>query len=104
MRTSVIGKINVSNIMKIEEHDFILESVDDVSHFYNLQLQKVVNKGKANERTAFGDTMYGLTLEAAIEFIVRYRVNKKSPDSVDMKTYLKELKEERRKITNFINN
>ena len=48
--------------------------------------------------------MYGLTLEAAIEFIVRYRVNKKSPDSVDMKTYLKELKEERRKITNFINN
>ena len=48
--------------------------------------------------------MYGLTLETAIEFIARYRVNKKSPDSIDMKTYLKELKEERRKIINFINN
>ena len=104
MHTSVIGKINVSNIMKIEEHDFILESVDDVSHFYNLQLQKVVNKGKANERVTFGDIMYGLTLETAIEFIARYRVNRKSPDSIDMKTYLKELKEERRKIINFINN
>ena len=90
--------------MKIEEHDFILEPVDDVSHFYNLQLQKIVNKGKANERTTFGDIMYGITLETAIEFIARYRVSKKSPDSVDMKTYLKELKEERRKIINFINN
>ena len=39
--------------MKIEEHDFILESVDDVSHFYNLQLQKVVNKGKANESVKY---------------------------------------------------
>ena len=60
--------------MKIEEHDFILESVDDPSHFYNLQLQKVVNKGKANERTAFGDTMYGIEDGSTIMALSSYKI------------------------------
>lgn len=92
-----------SNIlyMKIEEHDFILESVSDSGNFFDLSLLVKVNKGKSNEREEMGKPMYGLPLSTALKYIAHYRACKNAGDSTTLKRYIEEYKkavEELKKI------
>lgn len=85
--------------MVIEESDFRLIPVNETSSMVDLELLYTVNKGKANERTEFRNAGYGMSLDRAIRNVVMYRVNNKHDnDSIDLKTFLKEFKEEVAKI------
>lgn len=78
--------------MIIEESDFRLIPVKDSGDRFDLELLKVVNKGKETERQEFKNVAYGVTIESAIKYIANARVSAKNPKSIDLKTYLKEYK------------
>lgn len=85
--------------MTIEESDFRLIPVSKSSSMFDLELLYVVNKGKSNERTEFRNAGYGMSLESAIRKIIMNRLSSKHiEDSVDLKTFLQEFKEEALKI------
>lgn len=85
--------------MIIEEVDFKLEPCNESMTFFDLELPYVVNKGKTNERTEFRNVAYGISLESAIRRIAMYRLNNKHEDeSISLKVFLKEFKEEINKI------
>lgn len=66
--------------MIIEEADYKLESINDVSPLFDLELLRVVNKGKNNERTELKNEAYGIPLDTAIKKIAHYRACKKFPE------------------------
>ena len=76
--------------MIIEESDFRLIPVKDSGDRFDLELLKVVNKGKETERQEFKNVAYGVTIESAIKYIANARVSANNPESIDLKTYLKE--------------
>lgn len=78
--------------MIIEESDFRLIPVKDSGDRFDLELLKVVNKGKETERQEFKNVAYGVTIESAIKYIANARVSTNNPESIDLKTYLKEYK------------
>lgn len=78
--------------MIIEESDFRLIPVKDSGDRFDLELLKVVNKGKETERQEFKNVAYGVTIESAIKYIANARVSANNPESIDLKTYLKEYK------------
>lgn len=78
--------------MIIEESDFRLIPVKDSGDRFDLELLKVVNKGKETERQEFKNVAYGVTIESAIKYIANARVSINNPESIDLKTYLKEYK------------
>ena len=63
--------------MKIEENDFILESINDFNNLFDLSLSTKINKGKENERSEMKIVAYGVPLETALDYIARYRTTNK---------------------------
>lgn len=88
--------------MIIEGPDFKLEYVDESVMLFDLELAKVINKGKEKERIEFKNIGYGLTLDNAIKKIIMHRISNKH-DVTDLKTFQKEFKEEREKIQSLLN-
>ena len=76
--------------MIIEEKDFRLIHIKDTSDLFDLELLKTVNKGKSTERQEFKNVAYGVTIEYAIKYIANARIAANNPDTIDLKTYLKE--------------
>ena len=80
--------------MEIREDDFILTAVNDTSPFFDLEVLKIVNKGKPNEKKEFQNVAYGIPLESAIQRIAQYRIAKKlDGDSIGMAAYLNAYKD-----------
>lgn len=79
--------------MIIAEKLFRLESVDENTPRFNLELLYVVNKGKSNERMEFKQCGYGLTLDYAIKKIAHYMVELKHKDTaIKLKQYFSDFK------------
>lgn len=79
--------------MIIEESDFRLIPVKESGLLFDLELLKVINKGKENERTEFKNIAYGITIESALKYIANARINSKYNDSISLKQYLQEYKD-----------
>lgn len=78
--------------MIIEEKDFRLTPVKDGGDIFDLELLRTINKGKSTERQVFKTAAYGVSLPAAIRYIINARVVEKFPGIIDLKTYLEEYK------------
>lgn len=78
--------------MVIEEKDFRLTPVKDCLDKFDLEILKVVNKGKENERKEFKTIAYGISLESALRYVASNRLADNSPDVINLKTYLQEYK------------
>lgn len=90
--------------MVIEESDFKLTAINDTSPFFDLEILKIVNKGKENEKKEFQNAGYGLTLESAIKRIAQYRVsNKIGDESISMATYMSLYKDTIKEIKELCN-
>ena len=85
--------------MIIEGPDFKLTPVKDSDRF-DLEMLKVVNKGKANERTEFDIVGYGYSLERALKIIINRRIENKY-DVMDLQLFLSKYKEEMNKLVEF---
>ena len=79
--------------MIIEESDFRLIPVRESGLLFDLELLKVMNKGKENERAEFKNIAYGITIESALKYIANARINAKYNDSISLKQYLQEYKD-----------
>ena len=79
--------------MIIEEKDFRLIHIKDTSNLFDLELLRIVNKGKSTERQEFKNVAYGVTIESAIKYIANARIAANSPNVIDLKTYLEKYKE-----------
>ena len=79
--------------MVIEESDFRLIPVKESGLLFDLELLKVINKGKENERTEFKNIAYGITIESALKYIANARISAKYNDSISLKQYLQEYKD-----------
>lgn len=80
--------------MVIEEPGlFRLTPVKDSGERFDLELIKVINKGKDNERQEFQNVAYGISLESAIRHIANYQINAKYDGTINLKTYLKEYRD-----------
>lgn len=88
--------------MIIQENDYRLTPIDDSSLSFDLELSRVVNKGKNNERTEFQIAGYGLSLSNAIKRIAQYRVacNHKE-EAISLLTYFNEFKKELESLNQF---
>lgn len=82
--------------MVIEGPDFKLTPVKDSDRF-DLEMLKVVNKGKVNERTEFDIVGYGYSLERALKIIINRRIENKY-DVMDLQLFLSKYKEEMNKL------
>ena len=58
---------------------------------------KVINKGKANERTEFDIVGYGYSLERALKIIINRRIENKY-DVMDLQLFLNKYREEMNKL------
>lgn len=79
--------------MIIEESDFRLIPIKEAGLLFDLELLKVINKGKENERTEFKNIAYGVTLESALKYIANARINSKHEGSISLQQYLQEYKD-----------
>lgn len=79
--------------MIIEESDFRLIPVKESGLLFDLELLKVINKGKENERTEFKNIAYGITLESALKYIANARISAKHEGSISLQQYLQEYKD-----------
>lgn len=82
--------------MVIEGPDFKLTPVKDSDRF-DLEMLKVVNKGKSNERTEFDIVGYGYSLERALKIIINRRIENKY-DVMDLQLFLSKYREEMSKL------
>lgn len=78
--------------MIIEEKDFRLTPVKECGNLFDLEILKIINKGKDNERSEFKIIAYGIKLESALQYVANHRIADKYTDIIDLKTYLKEYK------------
>lgn len=85
--------------MVIEGPDFKLTPVKDSDRF-DLEMLKVVNKGKSNERTEFDIVGYGYSLERALKIIINRRIENKY-DVMDLQLFLSKYREEMNKLVEF---
>lgn len=79
--------------MKIEEDDFIIESSNDTCSLFDLQLLKTVKPKGGEERKEFQNYGYGMPMENCLKMIIKYKIEQKHPDVIDLKTYLNEYKQ-----------
>lgn len=86
--------------MIIEENDFKLTSIDDSSPFFDLELLFTIRPKGKESRQEFKTVAYGITLETALKKIVNHRISNKYENSINLSTYLKELKSEVESIKN----
>lgn len=78
--------------MIIEEPYFKLTPIDGT--LFDLELLRVINKGKKTERKEFKPEAYGVTLEKAIRIIAHSKLEDKYKNSsINLATYLKDQKQ-----------
>ena len=89
--------------MEIIFEDCVLSPVSDDSELFDLRFYKKVKKRETGKfEKELGSPLYGLTISTVINKIASYRKNQKYKESVvELKQYLKELVEERRKLRNY---
>lgn len=78
--------------MKIEEQDFILESSNETSILFDLQLLKTIRPKSGPVREEFQIIGYGVPLERCLKHIIKHRIDQKYPDTMTLKQYLNEYK------------
>lgn len=89
--------------MIIQDTDYIIEPSNDFSLIYDLKLLKKKLTKNKEEKMEFESAGYGLKLDKVVAKIAQNRIDLKHPDeSVTLETFLKELKEEEKKIRNII--
>lgn len=88
--------------MIIEETDFKLTSIGDNSSKWDLELLYIVRPKGKEERTEFKNAGYGLTLESALRRIINFRISNKNPDSITLKDYLAEYKDQLNQLKHLI--
>lgn len=76
----------------IEESDFKLTQINDSSPFWDLELIHTIRPRGKEARKEFKIVGYGMRMELCIKNIINYRISKKHPETIDMKTYLTEYK------------
>lgn len=75
--------------MIIEEPYFKLIPLDGT--LFDLEILRIINKGKKTERKEFKPEAYGVTLEKAMRIIVHNKLEDKYTDSsIDLRTYLRD--------------
>ena len=79
--------------MIIEGPDFRLTFSESGVLQFDLELLQTINKGKKNERQEFRIDGYAYSLESVIKKIIQYRLDKKE-ETVDLKEFLKQFKEQ----------
>lgn len=79
--------------MIIEENDFRLISLKDSCGIFDLELLKTVNKGKDTERQEFKNVAYGISFDRAMQYVIHDRLEKRNPEVINTKTYLKEYRD-----------
>lgn len=91
--------------MIIEEADFTLKPINDVSPLFDLELLRVVNKGKDSQREEFKLEAYGIPMEAALKKVAHYRACKKfgSKDTITLKAYIEAFCEAQQELTRIVN-
>jgi hypothetical protein len=91
--------------MIIEESDFRLETVDDTTPLFDLELLHTVNKGKSNERSEFKVVAYGITLDNALKRVIYYRLNNENKDkAITLAQFLKRYIQENNKLIKALEN
>lgn len=88
--------------MVIEESDFRLTPVKDSGDRFDLELLKVINKGKKTERSEFKIVAYGVTIEQAIKHIINNRIIKNNSGVITLQQYLLEYQKNIQNITNLL--
>lgn len=90
--------------MLIEEKDFRLKPINDASPLFDLELLRVVNKGKPEERSEFKIEGYGFPLDSALNKVAHYRASNKFPKEaiLTIKQYVEAYQEAHREITSLI--
>ena len=86
--------------MIIQGPDFRLTFSESGVLQFDLELLQTINKGKKNERSEFKLEGYAYTLESVFKKIIQYRLDKKE-ETVDLKEFLKQFKEQVQIISNF---
>lgn len=87
--------------MVIQEEDFILEW-DEGCNRFDLSIAHVVNaKDPTKARTEFKNWGYSMTLEYCLKKIINHRISKKV-DTINLERYLKEYKDEVKKIEHLL--
>lgn len=75
--------------MIIEEPYFKLIPLDGT--LFDLEILRIINKGKKTERKEFKPEAYGVTLEKAMRIIVHNKLEDKyTNSSIDLRTYLRD--------------
>ena len=87
--------------MVIEESDFRLESLSDMSHFWDLELLYTIKPKGGEPREEFKIAAYGIKLETAIDKIINYRIRKKV-ETTSLENYLSMYKKEKEQLVNIL--
>lgn len=79
--------------MIIKGNDYVFTPINEISPLYDVDLMKVVNKGKANERQELQKEAYGVPLDYAIRMVVNHRIRSKAGDSVvELQDYIQQFR------------
>jgi hypothetical protein len=90
--------------MVIEEKDFRLIPISESSPMFDLELLYIIRPKGKEERQEFKNAAYGISLEAALKEVAHYRIYYRHEDNtIDLKTYLTEFKEEVSKLKELCN-
>lgn len=85
--------------MKIEEADFLMEN--EQGQLWDLSLLHTVRPKGKPERQELQLVGYGIPFEGCLERIINFRIANKQ-DTLPLKEYLRQYKEERDKLSNLI--
>lgn len=80
----------------IEEQDFRM--IHCGANFWDLELLHTIRPKGQPQRQEFKNVGYGMTIERCFKMIINYRLKRKRSDPYSMKEYLKEYKDEVKKI------
>lgn len=89
--------------MKIQENDFILESINDHSEMFDVSLLCKVNKGKENEREEMKIVAYGVPFEIALRYVIQHRTIHRLGEVTTLKDYIKVYREIYKELKETIN-
>lgn len=85
----------------IEDYDYKLTPINDASPLFDLELLRIINKGKENQREEFKVEAYGIPLHAALKRIISYRILK-GDEIISLAEYLKLYNEQVDKLDNLL--
>lgn len=88
--------------MTIEESDFRLTSVNEYSTKWDLELLYTIRPKGKEARTEFKAVAYGLPLESALKRVINFRINNKHQDTISLKDYLKEYKDQLNQLNHLL--